>query len=209
MLRIYSTLLQLWFICTAFFKKRLVTHTAPSIFAIDYARMKQSGIRAIIFDLDDTLATWYTPITDDVIALLTSIEKDYGMSVAILTNASSNRAERSKHRLASHNVYFVSDTPKPLKQSFAHMCTTLDVSPSQVAAIGDRLGTDMWGAQRANIAMRILVGPYSKISQKNDSPLIQKIVRALEQCTYVYGFTHRNTVSSISKKDTLDPPVSS
>lgn len=183
--RIASIILQLWFLTTAPFRRNLVTNTSPSIYSIDYAGLKNTyGISLLIFDLDDTLTPWRGTIQSDVIDLFKSIQKDNQLTIAILSNSTKKRIERITKILESCHILIMQSPTKPLAGGFKKILSYHNVSPEKAAMIGDRLATDMWGAQRAGIAQRILVKPYPTTQIEKYQPPIMQLVRAIEQTLY-------------------------
>ena len=130
--------------------------TASSIFEIDFPRLYGMGKRALIFDLDNTLGKrGLAELKPEVSALLTKV-RDAGFKIGILTN---RRRLNGNPMLASlsASVPLLSRARKPLRSGFNTLLEMLDSSPSEAVMIGDRLLTDVVGANRLGIySIRIL-----------------------------------------------------
>jgi predicted HAD superfamily phosphohydrolase YqeG len=57
----------------------------------------------------------------------------------------------------------------------------LKTGPRNTAMVGDRPGTDMWGAHRAGIKHTILVEPYSEAFGGKKPGAIIRLARAAEK----------------------------
>ena len=178
--RLKSLLLQVWFLLTAPFHHKLVTHKHKTVYHVDYIALKNQGVTLIIFDLDDTLTNWRTNIPKEILQLFKKIQQDVCRSVAILSNTTKKRVRRVMVDLDESTI--VLQTPsKPIISGYSELISRHNITPSKAAMIGDRLATDMWGAKRAGITTRILVEPYSKHMVGKRSPFVQKIIRGLEK----------------------------
>jgi HAD superfamily phosphatase (TIGR01668 family) len=188
MSRIYSILMQLWFLPTAPLRRNLITDIAPSIHHIDFESLKQSGVSLYIFDLDDTLANWHATIPKDASNIIRSLHTDPNTNVAILTNSTRRRVKKIERTLGIEDLLIVQYPTKPLVGGFEKILSHFGTDRTKAAMVGDRIATDMWGAKRAGIARRILVEPYSNFLKDHESPFIQKLIRGLEKLLYGYFF---------------------
>lgn len=68
---------------------------------------------------------------------------------------------------------------KPNPQGFLNILKYFDKAPKSAAVIGDRPGTDMWGAHMVKINNLLLVVPLSK-----KAPLFIKITRKIENILF-------------------------
>jgi len=121
-----------------------------SIFQIDYERLLRSGKRAIIFDLDNTLGPRKsTQLEAQVLALLDSL-KGMGFHVGILTNRRNITNNLSINRLAE-DYPLVHRASKPARGGFLFLLDKLDALPKEAVMVGDRIFTDIFGANRLGI----------------------------------------------------------
>ncbi len=123
---------------------------ASSAFQIDYERLWTLGIRALVFDLDNTLGRRGSDsLGTEALRLLDSLEAR-GFRVGILTNRKRGRADTVVAALAGR--YAVLDVArKPSRKGFAAAIAQLGATPSTAAMIGDRRLTDILGANRSGI----------------------------------------------------------
>jgi HAD superfamily phosphatase (TIGR01668 family) len=121
------------------------SETAESILDIDYERLYQLGKRGILFDLDNTLGGRRPArLAPEVTALLTNLTKT-GFRVGILTNRRIGTKDAVIVELAkSYPLRYRAG--KPRKKGFLDILAQLGVSPERAVMIGDRLFTDVFGA---------------------------------------------------------------
>lgn len=140
---------------------------------IDLDMLSQVGIKGLILDLDSTL----------VVPHSAELSKEAG---AWLEHA----CARFKVAIASNNkdeVYLdqirkiltipvIGKAAKPSRKAFRRLLTDFDLRAEQVAVIGDRPLTDIWGGQRAGMRT-ILVG----ILKCQKEPAWKSKIRNLER----------------------------
>jgi len=127
-----------------------------SIFELDPQRLKELGLRGIIFDLDNTLGRrGARELEERVLGLLSRLEKE-GFQIGILSNNEGAERERLLAKLDGYPVYL--NAQKPRRRGFRYLLREMDLGPEEVAMVGDTLFTDVWGAKRLGI-YAILVRP--------------------------------------------------
>ena len=121
-----------------------------SILDIDYERIYGLGKRAILFDLDNTLGGRRpAQLAPEVTSLLDDLTK-MGFRVGIITN----RRIGTKDQVI---VDLAKDYPlryragKPRKSGFLKILAQIGVPAKRAVMIGDRLFTDILGANRLGI----------------------------------------------------------
>jgi len=123
---------------------------ATSIFEIDFARLHDAGKRAILFDLDNTLGKRRSKrLEPQVFALLDNLEAA-GFRIGILTNRRASGGDQVIDLLA-RNYPLLHRAGKPGKTGFLQLIQQLDASPQEAVMVGDRLLTDIFGANRLGI----------------------------------------------------------
>ncbi len=123
--------------------------TVPSILEIDFARLRRLGMTAVLFDLDKTLKErGPAGLEPAVLALLEHLDS-IGFRVGILTNRRHDGdpllnvlGDRYPLRHAAR---------KPWKRGFLWLLRELGAAPHQAVMVGDRLLTDVLGANRLGI----------------------------------------------------------
>jgi hypothetical protein len=128
-----------------------------SIYAINYENLKNAGIKIILFDLDNTLVPISAKApTKKVVDLFDDIKK-IGLKPIIMSNSGKNRVEPFKEGLVVDAAF---SSMKPLKRKYKKILSLYNVKPSEVAAVGDQLLTDILGANRMGFTS-ILVNQIS------------------------------------------------
>ena len=130
-----------------------------NIYSIDYQKLKDNGIKCLLFDLDNTIVPYVDRVPSkklkDYFAYLT----DMGFKVIIFSNSPKQRLEPFKKEL---NVDCSYSARKPSKRKFIKVMETYKYDLSEVAIIGDQIITDIFGGNRVGITT-ILVNPLSDI----------------------------------------------
>ncbi len=123
---------------------------ADSVFHVDYERLWGMGLRALLFDLDNTLGRRGSKsLGDGARDLLHDLEQR-GFRVGILTNRKRRRTNALASQLAKE--FIVLDVArKPHRAGFASLLAQLGQPPGRAAMIGDRRLTDVFGANRSGI----------------------------------------------------------
>ncbi len=131
-----------------------------SIYDIDYNKLKQKGIKCLLFDLDNTLV----PVNEDVPTkkvkeLFNRLEKDF--KIIILSNSGKKRLIPFKEGL---NVDVAASSHKPFKKKYLKIMDIYKFKYHEIAAIGDQLLTDIQGANRVGITSVLVnpIGDYEK-----------------------------------------------
>jgi HAD superfamily phosphatase (TIGR01668 family) len=115
---------------------------------LEHHKLRQLGIKGIIFDLDNTIIPWDSQemspeIIEFLKALLTA-----GFKICLLSN---NMDRRVKSIAAIFGIPFISRAYKPAKTGFHHAVTAMELPRDQVAVVGDQLFTDILGGNRIGL----------------------------------------------------------
>ena len=125
-----------------------------SVFKIDYKNLKKRGIKCLLFDLDNTLATYDESVPSrEVKELIHLLSNDF--KVIILSNSSKKRLRPFKDIL---NIDVAYSSKKPLKKKYFKIMNIYNFKPEEIACIGDQIITDIFGANRVG-AISILINP--------------------------------------------------
>ena len=111
-----------------------------STYVIDFEKLYEEGIRAVIFDIDNTLVPHGAPADDRAKALFARLKK-IGYQCCLISN---NQEPRVKMFNQDIQVNYI--------------CEIMGTDVSNTVFVGDQLFTDVWGAKRAGIR-NILVKP--------------------------------------------------
>lgn len=130
----------------------------PSIYAIDLDLLKKKGIKALIFDLDNTLVEWGSPVAHaELVAWFNHLEEE-GFRACLLSN---NYPPRVQFFATALGIPAIHRAGKPRRRSFRAALELLGAAPSEAAVIGDQLFTDVFGGNRLGLHT-ILVPPLSR-----------------------------------------------
>lgn len=130
---------------------------AQSIYEINYKKLKKNGIKCLLFDLDNTIASYKSTEPDmKVKELFNRLEMDF--KVIIMSNSGKNRLRPFKEKL---NVDVAFSSKKPLKGKYKKILELYKFNIDEVACIGDQLLTDILGANRMGFTS-ILINRMAK-----------------------------------------------
>jgi len=135
-----------------------------NIYDIDYKKLKKKGIKCLLFDLDNTLVPVKTDIpTKKVKELFLYLERDF--KVIIISNSNKERLIPFKDGL---NVDVAAKAHKPFKKKYLKIMDIYKFKEHEIAAIGDQLLTDIYGANKIGITSILIspIGEYEKICTK-------------------------------------------
>jgi HAD superfamily phosphatase (TIGR01668 family) len=155
-----------------------------SIYDINYKKLKKRGIKCILFDLDNTLITYEDrEINNKIKNLFAKLEDDF--KVIIMSNSGKKRLTPIKEAL---NVDVAFSSRKPFKYKYKKILSLYGFKDYEVAAIGDQLITDIFGANNMGFTS-ILVNRLNTVE-----PITTRINRHFE----------RKILKSLSKKGILE-----
>lgn len=146
-----------------------------SIYHINYEKLKEDGIKCLLFDLDNTCVPFKEKDANKRLIDLFEMLKDMDFKVIIFSNATKNRIMPFKNSL---NVDCSASSRKPSTKKLLKILKLFKFDLSEVVLIGDQLYTDILCGNRAGIKT-ILVNPMSK-----DDLFFTKIFRFLEKRKY-------------------------
>ncbi len=128
-----------------------------SVYVIDYKSLYNAGIKIVLFDLDNTITSISATEPSRKLKDLFEDVKRVGLKPIIMSNSGKKRVEPFKEGLV---VDAACSSMKPLKRKYKKILSVYNVKPSEVAAIGDQLLTDVLGANRMGFTS-ILVNSIS------------------------------------------------
>ncbi len=127
-----------------------------SVQQIDLEELKQRGIKALLFDLDNTLLPRHQKQFSK--ATLQWLKKLEAAGFKWMVVSNNNHSERLESLMQPLGVPYIYKAKKPGKRAFLKAAARLGVQPSEAVVVGDQVITDMLGANRAGI-YSILVQP--------------------------------------------------
>ena len=147
-----------------------------SIYTIDYHKLKDSGIRFLLFDLDNTLS----PVgedspTDKLQKFITELKQEF--EILIFSNSPRKRVMPFAEALDLEAVYFAC---KPMRSKFDMVMREYKLQENEVA-IGDQILTDVVGGNKVGITT-VLVNPistkdgiFTKWNRHKEDKIIKKL----------------------------------
>ena len=129
-----------------------------SIFEIDIEHLQSIGIKGIITDMDNTLVSWndrsvYPRLSEWFTGLK---QKDF--KLFIVSNNSRDRGAKLAKDLDIPAIWYAI---KPRRGAFRKALQNMELSPKEVAVVGDQIFTDVLGGNRLGLHT-ILVTPISE-----------------------------------------------
>ncbi len=144
------------------------------IFTIPYSKLKEKGIRFLLFDLDNTVALLEEDEPNKKTKkLMESLKKDY--QIVIFSNNTKKRVKVFADKLG---VSYISLAMKPSLKGVRKILKENSCQKEELAIIGDQLLTDIRMGTKG-IIYTILVDPLS-----NEDLKITKVHRLCEHFIY-------------------------
>lgn len=139
------------------FQKFYPDYAVESAYEIPYEKLYESGIRGLLFDIDNTLVEHDADATEQAVELMERLKK-IGFSVMILSNNDEERVARFNREI---QVGYIYKAGKPSPRSYIRAMEQMKTDRTNTVFIGDQLFTDIWGAKQAGICA-YLVKPIAK-----------------------------------------------
>ena len=138
-------------------KKFIPKMYQKNIYTINYPKLKEKGIKLLIFDLDNTIGSVHEDVMNKRTAdFLNKLASDF-----IILIASNSKEERVEKFCSPVNFDYQSFSLKPTSKSFRKIKKKYHIAYQEMAMIGDQIITDIFGANCLNI-YTILVDPINK-----------------------------------------------
>lgn len=127
------------------------------IFEIDYQKLKDKGIKCLIFDLDNTLGLLeHERCPAKTKKLLKGLQKDF-----LILISSNNTKKRIKPYLKDLGIGGVAFSLKPLTRGLRKIKRDYGLKKKEMVMIGDQIVTDILSGNKFKI-MTVLVDPLGK-----------------------------------------------
>jgi len=162
------------------FAKTVKKNYVKSIYDIDYQRLHDQGIRVLIYDYDDTLADFHGVLSEKTTNILHELVK-MGFKIGLLSNFKPVRKQILIETFANIEIYIDYSANKPEPTGYLNILKYYNLKPNQACMVGDRVGTDIFGAHLAGIEQRVLVKPFSEVFGGKKAPLKDRIMKELEK----------------------------
>lgn len=138
-------------------KKYIPNMYKKTIHDINYEKLKENGIKCLLFDLDNTIlkVDKYIP-KKEVCDLVKELKKDFTIYI-ISNNSHKERIYSASEKLGVEHVRFAM---KPFSRGFRKVRRKHHFKKNEMCLIGDQLMTDVLGGNRYGL-FTILVDPLS------------------------------------------------
>lgn len=170
------------------------------VFSIDYEKLAESGYKAIIFDIDNTLVHHGDDSNKRVDDLFRQIHSK-GLKTLLLSN---NSAERIERFIKNIDTLYIEEAEKPDKAGYIRALEMLDVKKEEAIVIGDQIFTDIYGANKCGIPC-VLVEfiRKDKNAKTGKKRMLEKVI------LYFYGKSKlKHRIREIIKKESGNEDVS-
>lgn len=163
--------------------KRLIM---PDYIFVDFSEIKPAflkslGIRALLVDIDNTLASYEEETPSDRALVWFDSLKENGISVALISNNNAERVELFNRDLS---LVAFAKCGKPFPKNLRAAMKCLGSDKSNTAVIGDQLLTDAAGGKNIGL-LTIIVPPindrnsaFFRFKRAMEVPVIKKYVKA-------------------------------
>lgn len=145
-----------------------------NVYEIDFAKLKEQGIKCLMFDLDSTvMVSKSSTFLPETVEWFNTFIKDF--EVAIISNNKSDEYIANASKLAPCRVIGRANKPNP--NVMRDYLNSVEINPQNAVMIGDRPLTDILAGKLLG-CKTILVGSINPTEN-----LPTKFVRALERST--------------------------
>ncbi len=134
--------------------------------------LAEQGIRALLIDIDNTLAPYEQPEPDDALTEWFAELDRAGVKAALISN---NNAERVELFNKGLGLPAYANSRKPSRKTLRLAISRLGVKESECAVLGDQLFTDAYAGRR--LGLRVLIVPPIR----DKKTLFFRAKRALER----------------------------
>lgn len=148
--------------------------------ALDVSHLQNEGIRAVLLDVDNTLCEYHGVALDPAVRHTVAVLRGCGFKIAILSNTTPER----RAQLSGYFSLPVVDTEarKPEPEAFQDALQFLGSTPADTAMVGDRLLTDIAGANRAGLySVRVQPLGYQPLSLRIPALLETFLLRLYQE----------------------------
>ena len=123
--------------------------------------LRSIGVRALLIDIDNTLAPYEQPDPDErILAWFAEPEKN-GIQAALVSNNHEPRVERfNKPLFERFGVFAYPNSHKPFAGTLECAMEAMEVTPSETAMLGDQILTDCFAGK--HIGLRAIIVPPIK-----------------------------------------------
>lgn len=125
-----------------------------SVYDLPFAKYYASGIRGVIFDIDNTLVPHGAPADERIKDLFAGL-RQIGMKTCLMSNNKEPRVASFARQVESDYIY---KAGKPRTKNYFNAMRRMGTERSSTIFVGDQLFTDILGAKHAGI-QNVLLKP--------------------------------------------------
>ncbi|MCA9799672.1 MAG: YqeG family HAD IIIA-type phosphatase [Cyanobacteria bacterium HKST-UBA04] len=150
------------------------TWVVTGVLTIDLDAVQADGVKGFIFDLDNTIMAPNSALLEnDIDAWLKKIHALGFKTIVVSNNPLSFYTKKAEEIL---KIPVIGNAGKPRRRMLRKALELLGLQADQVAVVGDRPLTDIWGGQRLG-CKTILVDPLTKTQENRVVQVLRKIER--------------------------------
>ena len=142
--------------------------------------LSEHGIRALLIDIDNTLAPYEQPDPDERIHAWFDLLSENGIKAALVSNNHAPRVEKFNRTLG---LLAYADSGKPSKKTLIRAMDALGVTKEETAMMGDQLLTDSFAGKHIGLPS-IIVPPihdktnlFFRFKRLCERPFIRKYAK--------------------------------
>ena len=143
--------------------------------------LKSLGIKAILSDIDNTLAPYEQPDPDEAHKQWLNSLRESGIAVALVSNNHAPRVERFNREL---NLDAYPDSKKPSQKTLLIAMKKMGVTKEETIMLGDQLLTDSYAGKHTGL-ISVIVPPikdktnlFFRFKRLCERPFIRKYAKA-------------------------------
>lgn len=133
-------------------------HLAQSIYWLTPARLKEHGVRLVLADLDNTLASYEEALPSPSLRAWKEELEQNGITLFVVSN--SRKSRRCPDFCEALGIPYVRHAGKPGTKGFEKALAQTGIPAEQAIMVGDQIFTDTLGGNRAGITT-VLVKPIT------------------------------------------------
>lgn len=161
-------------------KKFSPTYHAENIYGVDPAFFTQIGVKVLVLDLDNTLASHDEPLPSEKTRKLLKALQDEGLRLYIVSN---NKKKRVDKYMASLNIPYLAAAYKPLTGRIRRFLKKEKVDLGELMMVGDQILTDVFCANKLGVKIlltdKLVVSDQwtTRINRLIDEPIRKRLIR--------------------------------
>lgn len=132
------------------------TFWLPSVLAIDEKFLRQNHVRAMILDMDNTLAMHGNPSAEEGVPEWLEKMRKLGIKMRVVSNNTNKRVAPLAEKLG---LGFTANGAKPLTFGINRALKEMNVRKAETLVVGDQIFTDVMAGNLAGIRT-VLVEPF-------------------------------------------------